>query len=245
MRIQLIHSFGSVLLGAMAVVAVGCGDSAHSSVAPTGTTLASQGAVLDSHGGGGNSGSGSNSGPGNSNGGSNSGGSNTGGSNTGGNNSGPGKGNDTRLAEINGAIQAVSGKCPALQMTIAGRSVSTTASTEFKDTTCAKLAVGQMAEVKGTLQPDGSVVATRIEGQDRDNEDNDEGEVSGPITASTGTCPALTLTVGTTIVKTSTATLFHDGACSALRVGTIVEAKGARQSDGSLLASRLEPEEMQ
>jgi hypothetical protein len=123
--------------------------------------------------------------------------------------------------------------------------VSTTVSTEFKDITCAKLAVGQMAEVKGTLQSDGSIVATRIEGQDRDNEDNDEGEVSGPITASTGTCPALTLTVGTTIVKTTAATVFHDGACSALRVGTVVESNGMRQSDGSLLASRLEPEEIQ
>src|SRR5207344_1723024 len=111
MKNHAIHSFGSVLLGAIAVVVIGCSDSAHSSVAPTATTLASSGAATDSHGGGGNSGSG-----------------NSGGSSSGGNNSGPGKGNDNRLTEINGAVQAVNGKCPALQLMIAGRSVSTTAS---------------------------------------------------------------------------------------------------------------------
>jgi hypothetical protein len=219
MKNPVIHSFGSVLLCAVAVVAIGCSDSAHSSVAPTGTTLASSGAATDSHGGGGNSGPG--------------------------NNSGPGKGDDNRQTEINGAVQAVGGKCPALQLTIAGRTVSTTASTEFRDTTCVKLAVGQMVEVKGTLQSDGSVVATRIEGNDRGNDDIDEGEVSGPITASAGACPALTLTVGSMTVKTTAATVFHDGACGALQVGTVIEATGMKQGDGSLLASRIEPREIE
>jgi hypothetical protein len=219
MKNPVIHSFGSVLLCAVAVVAIGCSDSAHSSVAPTGTTLASSGAATDSHGGGGNS--------------------------VPGNNSGPGKGNDNRQTEINGAVQAVGGKCPALRLTIAGRTVSTTASTEFRDTTCVKLAVGQMVEVKGTLQSDGSVVATRIEGNDRGNDDIDEGEVSGPITASAGACPALTLTVGSMTVKTTAATVFHDGACGALQVGTVIEATGMKQSDGSLLASRIEPREIE
>jgi len=219
MKNPVIHSFGSALLCAAAVVAIGCSDSAHSSVAPSGTTLASSGAATDSHGGGGNSGPG--------------------------NNSGPGKGDDNRQTEINGAVQAVGGKCPALQLTIAGRTVSTTASTEFRDTTCVKLAVGQMVEVKGTLQSDGSVVATRIEGNDRGNDDIDEGEVSGPITASAGACPALTLTVGSMTVKTTAATVFHDGACGALQVGTVIEATGMKQGDGSLLASRIEPREIE
>jgi len=219
MKNPVIHSFGSALLCAVAVVAIGCSDSAHSSVAPSGTTLASSGAATDSHGGGGNSGPG--------------------------NNSGPGKGDDNRQTEINGAVQAVGGKCPALQLTIAGRTVSTTASTEFRDTTCVKLAVGQMVEVKGTLQSDGSVVATRIEGNDRGNDDIDEGEVSGPITASAGACPALTLTVGSMTVKTTAATVFHDGACGALQVGTVIEATGMKQGDGSLMASRIEPREIE
>ena len=131
---------------------------------------------------------------------------------------------------------------PVRHLTIAGRKVSTGMSTEFRDTSCASLAVGQMAEVKGTLQADGTVAADRIEVEGRDD-DQDQGEVSGPVTASTGSCPALTLTVRTTIVKTTALTAFHDVACNAVQVGTRIEAKGTKQSDGSLLASRLEREE--
>jgi hypothetical protein len=66
--------------------------------------------------------------------------------------------------------------------------------------------------------------------------------VTRAITAETGTCPALTLTVGTATVKTTAATAFHDVVCGALPVGTVIEAKGSKQSDGSLLASRIERE---
>ena len=235
MKTDAIHLFGCALLAAAVVGAAACGNSAGSSVAPTGATLASSSSVQDSHGGGGNSGSGSN----------NSGGSNSGSGNNngGGSNSGPGKGDDGRDGvEVRGSIQSVSGACPTRQLTIAGRKVTTSLSTEFRDVSCTSLTVGQTAEVKGTLQADGTVAADRIEVEGRDDDQN-EGEVSGPVMASTGTCPALTLTVGTTMVKTTAATVFHDVTCSALRVGTVIEAKGARLADGTLLASRVERED--
>jgi uncharacterized protein DUF5666 len=224
-----IHPFGLALLAAVAVGVAGCGNGAGSSVAPTAATLSSSSSVQDSHGGG-NSGPGNNSGSGN--------------NNAPGNNSGPGKGDDGHNGvEVHGSIQSISGACPAKQLTIAGRNVSTSMSTEFRDTTCANLAVGQMAEVKGMLQSDGTIAADRVEVAGKDDDDHGEGEVSGPVTASTGICPALTLTVGTSIVKTTAATIFHDVACSDVHVGTRIEANGTRQSDGSLLASRLEREE--
>lgn len=151
------------------------------------------------------------------------------------NNSGP-----STEVEIDGPAQAVTGACPTLHLTIAGRSVSTTASTEFKGVTCAGLGVGQMVEARGTLQSDGSVVATRIQVEGAENDPNNEAEVRGTISAETGACPTLTLTLVTTTVHTTAATAFHDGACSALPVGTMIEAKGTRQSDGSLLASTIE-----
>jgi len=228
MKTLAIHPSGLALLAAVAVGVAGCGNGAGSSVAPTAATLSSSSAVQDSHGGSGNSGPGNSSGSGN--------------NNAPGNSSGPGKGDDGHnRIEVHGSIQSIVGTCPAKQLTIGGRKVSTSVSTEFHDTSCASLAVGQVAEVKGTLQSDGTVAADRIEVQGRDD-DQDEGEVSGPLTASTGTCPALTLTVGTTMVKTTAATVFDDVTCSALRVGTVIEAKGTKQSDGSLLASRLERE---
>lgn len=223
MKTHAIHLFGCALLAAAVAGAAACGNSAGSSVAPTGATLASSSSVQDSHGGGGNSGSGN--------------------SNGGGSNSGPGKGDDGRNSvEVRGSIQSISGACPTRQLTIAGRKVTTSLSTEFRDVSCTSLAVGQTAEVKGTLQADGSVAADRLEVEGLAN-GIAEGEVSGPVTASTGTCPNLTLTVGTTTVKTTMDTVFHDVACTGVQVGTPIEAKGARQADGSLLASRVERED--
>jgi hypothetical protein len=43
-------------------------------------------------------------------------------------------------------------------------------------------------------------------------------------------------------VKTTAATVFHDTTCGALSVGIVIEAKGATQTDRSLLASRVERE---
>jgi len=235
MKTHAIHLFGCALLAAAVAGAAACGNSAGSSVAPTGATLASSSSVQDSHGGGGNSGSGSN----------NSGGSNSGSGNNngGGSNSGPGKGDDGRNGvEVLGSIQSLSGACPTRQLTIAGRKVTTSLSTEFRDVSCASLAVGQTAEVKGTLQADGTVAADRVEVEGPAN-DIAEGEVRGPVTASTGTCPNLMLTVGTTTVKTTMDTVFHDVACTGVQVGTPIEANGARQADGSLLASRVERED--
>jgi hypothetical protein len=142
--------------------------------------------------------------------------------------------------EFTGTVEARGGTCPTLTLTVAGRHVSTTRSTEFKHEACADVAVGQPVELKGTANADGSVTATRVQVEDRENEDEQENEAIGAITAEAGVCPALTLTVGTTIVKTTAATAFHDTTCGALRVGTVIEAKGAKQNDGSLLASRIE-----
>ena len=142
--------------------------------------------------------------------------------------------------ELTGTTQAMSGRCFTLQLTVAGRSVVTTAATEFKGVACAGLAVGQTVEVKGTMQADGSVAAARIQVEVKDNDEKNEGEASGAITASTGVCPMLTFTVGTTTVRTTEATVFHDAACGALPLGTVIEAKGTKQSDGSLLATRIE-----
>ena len=158
-----------------------------------------------------------------------------------------GGGNNTtqpaKETEFAGLATALSGTCPALHLTIGGRSVSTTTSTAFEGVVCAKLTVGQKVEVKGTLQSDGSVIATRIQAEAKEAKEDDqenEGEVTGAVIANTGTCPALTLTVGASTVKTTVATAFHDVLCTALTVGTEIEVKGAKQSDGSLLASSVE-----
>ncbi len=67
-----------------------------------------------------------------------------------------------------------------------------------------------------------------------------EVELNGTISLLAGACPSVAFTVSSTKVATNAATTFDDGACTALRNGDDVEVKGARQADGSVLATRVE-----
>ena len=55
-----------------------------------------------------------------------------------------------------------------------------------------------------------------------------------------GTSANLSFRVGSTLVKTNASTQFKDAACASLKVADSVEVKGARQTDNSVLASRVE-----
>jgi len=146
--------------------------------------------------------------------------------------------------EMKGSVAAPkTGTCPSISFNVGTQKVSTSSATEFRDTTCAALAVGNQVEVKGTRQTDGSVLATRVKAEKNENEDEDknEVEVKGSLGApKTGTCPSISFNVGTQKVSTNGATEFRDTTCAALAVGDQVEVKGAKQSDGSVLARRVE-----
>ena len=75
---------------------------------------------------------------------------------------------------------------------------------------------------------------------DGPNHDTTEAEANGVVAALTGKCPALTFTLGTTTVKTSPSTRFADSSCSLIANGKRVEAKGPRQADGSIAATKVE-----
>jgi len=85
-------------------------------------------------------------------------------------------------------------------------------------------------------------------GDDNDeNDDNDNGaaEVSGTAGSFSGTCAAhnLSFLVGATKVTTNASTLFKDGTCESLKTGSHLEVKGARQTDGSILAASVESDD--
>jgi Domain of unknown function (DUF5666) len=76
--------------------------------------------------------------------------------------------------------------------------------------------------------------------EDDDDADRDEAnEVEGTVSALSGTCPAVTFTVGTRVVKTGNATVFEDP-CTGIRNGVRVEVRGTRASDGTFTAARVE-----
>jgi len=148
------------------------------------------------------------------------------------------------LVKLEGTISsAITGACPAISFTLGSRSVTTNASTKFDDTACTALKQGDRVEVEGTSQASGSVLATKVEKEDDDDdedEDENEVEVRGAISSAvTGTCPSIGFSIGSTSVSTNASTRFDDTSCSALKRGDTVEAKGTRQTNGSVLASRV------
>jgi hypothetical protein len=80
------------------------------------------------------------------------------------------------------------------------------------------------------------------EGEDDDNEEDDELEMRGTVSGLTGTCPALTFTLGTTdprTVMTSANTRFEDMSCSRIQNGSRVEVEG-RLDGATIMATEVE-----
>lgn len=136
-------------------------------------------------------------------------------------------------AEIDGTVSAVSGACPTPMFVVNGTMVMTNASTALGGAGCAAIIVGAHVEVKGVRQANGSVLATRV------SVEVEKAEVSGKVTAVTGACPTLTLTINGATVLTNGATQFKS-ACGNIKVGAKVKAEGTRQGNGSVLATNID-----
>jgi hypothetical protein len=154
-------------------------------------------------------------------------------------------------AELEGAVSAVAGTCPAKTFTVQATKVTMNASTTFRGgLTCETVANSVIVEVKGTRQTDGSIVAARVARDDKDEDeadddkDKNERELEGAVSAVGGSCPAKNFTVESTKVTLTASTVFRGGlTCEAIANGTIVEVKGTRQTDGSIVALRIARED--
>jgi len=147
--------------------------------------------------------------------------------------------------EVEGIVSGLSATtgCPVLTFMVGTTKVTTSAATDFDDVLCSQLANGAIVEIKGTRQADGSIVATKVELDDDegDDDDDDGAKVEGLVSGlPSGTCPALTFTVGTRQVTTSASTTFKDVTCATLVNGMRVEVKGALQMNGSITAAKVE-----
>ncbi len=110
---------------------------------------------------------------------------------------------------------------------IAGRTVIVTATTRIDG----PIAVGTFVEVKGTLQPDGTILASRIH---REEEGQPRVEFKGVVEE---ILPNGYRVSGRTVVVTAT-TRIH----GPIAVGDLVEVKGVLQADGTVLAFRIHVE---
>lgn len=73
--------------------------------------------------------------------------------------------------------------------------------------------------------------------------DSQSVEAEGKVSNLTGKCPLLTFVVRNRTVHTNGSTSFKDGPCSAIQNNTEVDVKGQRQSDGSIMATKVEIDE--
>lgn len=151
--------------------------------------------------------------------------------------------------EVNGPIDTLTGSAGAFQFKIGSRVVKGDANTAFfgdgdKPDTFSDLKNGARVEVKGQ-QRDAFVYATRIHiNGDDTTPDGSSASIQGTLVSMTGAKPNLVLTVGSTTVRTSSATEVKRRGdvqtLDTLRVGQTVHVEGARQSDGSLNARKIE-----
>src|SRR6266849_126401 len=157
--------------------------------------------------------------------------------------------NEQTETEFEGSVDAIDG----MVLTVAGRKVAVTDATKIRNddaaATFADLVLGTPVEVEGTLNADGSVTASEISIEDR----NEAERIAfvGTLTQITGN----TLTVGGRMVNVGTATVIVKGdtalTLADLKVGDRLLVRGAVQADMSVNATRIrvlpredEPEEM-
>ncbi len=152
--------------------------------------------------------------------------------------------------EFLGNLTAMSGSAPSLTLTVAGRTVKTTGATVVRrsgnEVGFSALRTGQAIEVKGTSAADGSITATRLTIESDPTGAVSEVEFVGSITAVSGSAANGRLTVGGRTVTVTAATEYRGKAASAfaaLKTGMRIEVKGVSQSDGSVLATRIDDED--
>jgi hypothetical protein len=64
-------------------------------------------------------------------------------------------------------------------------------------------------------------------------------DLSGTVSALSGSCPALTFTIGASAVYTTPDTDFSKGKCSDMANGVDVDIKGMLMSDGRVRADKV------
>lgn len=164
------------------------------------------------------------------------------------------QGDGQDASEFQGTVNSLDTAHTSFELKLADatvKTVSVSAQTEFEGTlhAFAGLTQGERVSVKGTVQADGSIAAASVEAEDENEQDDaDETELKGTVSA-TNTAHsafALKLADGTTHIITVNAQTEFDGGLhglSDLKNGMSVEVRGAAQSNGDVLATRVHGED--
>ena len=129
----------------------------------------------------------------------------------------------------------VSAFISATEFSIGEQAITTNGETEFKNSSASMLVLGVTLEVEGVLDENGTLVATKVE-----FEEADEVEVEGIITVFNS---ATDFEIDGQQVITDEFTAFKNGTAENLALGVEVEVEGYANSDGSIVAFKVEFEE--
>lgn len=141
-----------------------------------------------------------------------------------------------RFGEGEGRITQVTGTCPDATIYFGELAIQVNAATNYVGGTCGDLAPGVKVQARGFKDDDSTVnVASLIRFKSRHVEGR------SVVTAVTGTCPALSFTVGGVVrVVTDEATTYVGGTCETIRTGVRVYVSGdMRTEDGAVIAEQV------
>jgi hypothetical protein len=135
-----------------------------------------------------------------------------------------------------GAVSGLTGACPAITFTLSGTTVHTTDRTRFEGGACSDVKEGLRASAAGAKDSTGAIAAEHVKIV---TPPPPSVRAEGPVTALSGTCPALTFTLSGTIVHTTAKTVFEGGTCADVKEGTRAAAAGPNDAAGAITAARV------
>jgi len=133
-----------------------------------------------------------------------------------------------------GTVSALSGTCPTITFTVASKTFTTDAQTRYGDGGCAAVQNGVKVVVQSQATTAGG---TRVLAVKVIPPPPPPPALSGEVTAVTGTCPAITITLGTKVAVTSAATVFTGKTCADVKVGSKVGIYGTIAAGATTLTA--------
>lgn len=136
------------------------------------------------------------------------------------------------LAE--GTVSGLSGSCPRITFSVAGRTFTTDSLTRFGDGGCAAVKNDTKVGVAYQVRADGSLRALAVKVIPPPPPPPD---LAGTVSAVTGTCPAIVITIGSRTATTSAATVFLGKTCADVKVGAKVGIYGTIAAGATTLTA--------
>jgi hypothetical protein len=153
-----------------------------------------------------------------------------------------------RLSDANSRVEIVGSVTAfnATSLTVLSRGTSFNIKIDSKTETLGVLSIGVSVNVSALLQTDGTLLATRIVVQSKKKEKDDDGDKGNEVEGTIESIGTDSFKVKGITIKVDSKTVFESDdktiAFKDLKVGDHVEVKGTKQSDGSILASKVEVE---